>query len=230
MKKRSVLLNLLVFLICPLLLILIFTAISSLATRWYEYIPSALDGMIIFFSELAAYMLDITLFAILGAFLISVTQKRIGIAVLTGIIAVFQAGVLPILMYLVRSLFLFSVSDISVMAEYLTMDIITAESSLIKVLIGFIVCAAGLIFFKLTKRDAGFVRPYIVPGNISSVCAMIISASLVLSSIMMFVINGEYSIVSVVSLLIGIFVDIVIYFAFILGSYYEKHIFERIRC
>ena len=68
MKKSAVLFNVLGVFLFPFVIVLAFTSVSSLATLYYEFLPSWLDFAIKFFYDLASYTLDLAEFFALGAF------------------------------------------------------------------------------------------------------------------------------------------------------------------
>lgn len=224
MKKRAVLFNIFGLFLCPFLLVLIFTAISSLASMYYEYLPSWLDFMIVFFYDLASSVLQISIFFAIGAFAISLSEKKFLHAVIAVIIALFHAGLAPILQFFVRSLFLASITDAYIMQEYWTSDVVASMSGLLKTFIALIVCILTFLFFKLTKRDDDFSRPYIKPKSSVSVSALIIGMALIISSITLFLTDGEYIAENIFSLIIEIIINIATYFSVILGGYAEKRL------
>ena len=152
MKKSAVLFNVLGVFLFPFLLVLAFTSVSSLATLYYEFLPSWLDFAIKFFYDLASYTLDLAVFFALGAFCYALAQKNILSAVLVAVLGIINAGVLPIIQFFVRSLFFASSTEAYIMQEYWTNDVITSMTELLKFGIGALICIATWLFFKLSKR------------------------------------------------------------------------------
>lgn len=225
MKKSAVLFNVLGVFLFPFIIVLAFTSVSSLATLYYEFLPSWLDFAIKFFYDLASYTLDLSVFFALGAFCYAVTQKNILSALLAAAAGLINAGILPIVQFFVRSLFFASSTDAYIMQEYWTNDVMTSMSSLLKFGIGALICIAAWLFFKIARRADNFSRPYVKPNSVVSVSALIISAALTISALTIFATGGEYSPQNIIYLIFGIVFNAVVYFAFVFGGYMEKRSF-----
>jgi len=225
LKKSAVLFNVLGVFLFPFVIVLAFTSVSSLATLYYEFLPSWLDFAIKFFYDLASYTLDLAVFFALGAFCYALAQKNILSAVLVAVLGIINAGVLPIIQFFVRSLFFASSTEAYIMQEYWTNDVITSMTELLKFGIGALICIATRLFFKLSKRDDKFSHPYVKPNGVVSVSALIISAALTLSSLIIFATGGEYGVQNIIYLILSIVFNVVVYFALVFGGYMEKRSF-----
>lgn len=226
MKKNAVLYHVLGPFLCPLFFICMFTLISSLATANYEYLPKWLDGMSVFFYELAAYALDFTVFFLLGSFAFAVSQKKIFHSVFTGIAALFHAWLLPMIQFFIRSLVLTSSTEAEIMEEYWTVDVVTSMANTLKVFVGLLICVATFVFFNLTKRTSRFARPYIAPFGVPAVSGIIMSGALIVFAMLSFAFGGAYDSEVVIALLVEILISLAGYFVIILGAYSEKHFSE----
>ncbi len=227
MKKNAVLYHVLGLFLCPLFFISMFTLISSVATVNYEYLPESLDGMSVFFYELAAYALDFVLFFVLGAFAYALSQKKTVPAVLCGGIALFHSFLLPMIQFFVRSLFLASSTDADIMEDYFEIDVATSEVATLKAVAGILICAAVAIVFFARKKNSDFAKPYIAPVSMPSIAALIICGALIVYTIIFFTVIGEYDLSTVLRRLIEIAIYIATYFVMVLGSYTEKKFLPR---
>lgn len=111
------------------------------------------------------------------------------------------------------------------MQEYWTNDVITSMTELLKFGIGALICIATWLFFKLSKREDKFSHPYVKPNGVVSVSALIISAALTLSSLIIFATGGEYGVQNIIYLILSIVFNVVVYFALVFGGYMEKRSF-----
>lgn len=223
MKKRNILYHSVGLFALPVLIICVLTAISAFATRNYEYLPQELDFLSTLFFYAAAYLLDIVIFYCVGAFCYSACDKKAGYAAVCAVIALFHAGLLPMLMFFVRSIFLADITSSVIMEQYWTDDVYTSMANFVRtsaaVLIGFIV---ALIAF-LRNKENGFKKPYIAPNNSTTGAILAISAVYLLYTTLNFTFSGDYDFIS---LIMQIAFGAAGYFVMTLGAYMQKKNFE----
>ncbi len=222
MKKNAVLYHVFGSFLCPLFFISMFTLISALATSNYEYLPEWLDGMSVFFFDLASYVLDAVLFFMLGAFAFAISKKNVALSVVTAIITLFHAFALPLFQFVVRAAVLASTTDADILSQYLDFDLLTALSNGTKALIGLLICLATFAFFSATKRELDFNKPYIKLSNVPAVSAFIASAALIVFTTLSFVLSENYVASAWLMLAKEILFSAACYFIFILGAFCEK--------
>ena len=222
MKKNAVLYHVFGLFLCPIFLVCIFTIISSLATANFEYLPESLDFMNVFFNDIAGFVFDFSLFFLLGAFAFSLSEKRIFPSVFTGVAALFHGLLLPMLQFFFRSLILLSSAETEVIEAYWAYDVQSSIAGTLTVCLGLIICGATVAFFKLTKRESRFSRPYIAPFSVPAVAGIIISGGNILFSALSFALGREYGAAYIANLLTGIVVHCVFYFVIVLGAYCQK--------
>lgn len=227
MNKKAVLYHIFGLFLCPVFFVSMFTIIFSVATLNYEYLPAWLDGMSVFFYNLSAYAVDLAMFFAVGGFAFALSEKKVLPAVLCGVTAAFHAFVLPIIQFFVRSVFFVSIATADIMKEYLFQDFITAQAASAKAAIALIVCALTFVFFKVTKRESRFVRPYIAPFSVPSVAALIVGGALALFALVNFTFGGEYSGADFLALVVELAITAVNYIFIILGARAEKYFSEN---
>jgi hypothetical protein len=110
------------------------TAVSSFLTLNYEYLPPETDFLAGLLYELAYIALDISLCFCLGAFCYALYERKALPALITALITLFNAGIVPMIMFFVRSVFLASVSSQSIMEQYFSYDVFASEANLLKML------------------------------------------------------------------------------------------------
>ncbi len=230
MKKRAVLFYALSFFIIPTALVSIFTAISSLASVNYEYLPESLDFLITVFYDLAALAAMLASFFSLGASYIALAKKRLA-ALAPICAAIYNAVLLPLLQFPVRTLVFGNAVDISILQEYWTEDIYSSMTGAVKIFLGALVVALTALFFKLTKRKDIFERPFIAGRGVITLSSAIIAVSLMILASLMFTLGGEYASYNILSLIMELAADIMIYFASVFGAYTEHtHIITTENC
>lgn len=222
MKKNAVLYHVFGTFLCPLFFISMFTLISALATLNYEYLPEWLDGMSVFFFDLASYVLEAVLFFMLGAFALALSKKNVALSIVTAIITLFHAFALPLLQFTVRAAVLAPTTDADILSQYLDFDLLTSLSNGAKALIGLLICLATFAFFLATKRELTFEKPYIKLFSVPAVSALISSAALIVFTTLSFVLLENYSASAWIMLAKEILFYAVCYFIFILGAFCEK--------
>lgn len=223
MKKNSILYHIFGLFLFPAFCVSMFSVIYSVATLNYEYLPEWMDRMSVFFYNLAAYGCEFAMFFAIGGFAFAISEKHKLSALICAVAAVSHAFILPIVQFFVRAIFLVSAATEAIMQEYWLSDVIMSMSASIKAVLSIAVCALTLLFFKVTKRESRFERPYIAPFSVISVAAIIISGALIVFAISNFAFGGEYGWHNVRALLVEIVMTMVNYAFVIFGARAEKH-------
>lgn len=226
MKKNSILYHIFGLFLFPAFCVSMFSVIYSVATLSYEYLPEWMDGMSMFFYNLAAYGCEFAMFFVIGGFFYALSEKHKLPALICAIAAVSHAFILPLMQFFVRAIFLLSVSTEAIMQEYWLSDVIMSMSSSIKAILSVAVCALTLLYFKVTKRESRFERPYIAPFSVTSVAAIIVFGALIVFAIFNFALDGEYGWSNVRMLLVEIVMSVVNYAFVIFGARSEKHFLD----
>lgn len=227
MKKNSILYHIFGLFLFPAFCVSMFSVIYSVATLSYEYLPEWMDGMSMFFYNLAAYGCEFAMFFVIGGFFYALSEKHKLPALICAIAAVSHAFILPLMQFFVRAIFLLSVSTEAIMQEYWLSDVIMSMSSSIKAILSVAVCALTLLYFKVTKRESRFVRPYIAPFSVPSVAALIVGGALALFALVNFTFGGEYSGADFLALVVELAITAVNYIFIILGARAEKYFSEN---
>ena len=227
LKKNSILYHIFGLFLFPVFCVSMFSVVYSVATLNYEYLPEWMDGMSVFFYNLAAYCCDFAMFFAIGGFAYALSEKKTVPAVLCAVTALFHGFILPLLQFFVRAIFLISVSSEAILQEYWLSDVVMSMSATIKAVLALIVCALTLAFFKLTKRESRFVRPYIAPFSIPSVSAVIVIGALIVFALFNFALGGEYDVHTVRALIVEIIMSLVDCAFILLGARTQKHFIEN---
>ncbi len=223
MKKNSVLYHILGLFLFPVFCTSMFSVVYSVATLNYEYLPDWMDGLSVFFYNLSAYCCDFAMFFAIGGFAYAISEKKTVPSVLCAVTAIFHGFLLPLLQFFVRAIFLVSAATEAIMQEYWLSDVIMSMSSTVKAVIALIVCVLTFAFFKITKRESRFGRPYIAPFSIPSVAAIIITGALIVFALFNFALGGEYGAAMVRALIVEIVMTLVNYAFIFFGARAEKH-------
>lgn len=221
MKKNSVLYHTLGLFAVPALFICILTAIASFATRKYEYLPEELDFLSTLFYYAAIYLLDFLIFYCIGAFCYSVHSRKVLPSALCALITLFHAGLLPIVMFFVRSVFLADVTNSTFMEGYWTEDVYTSMANFTKASVFLVIGGAVSLVLFLMKKETVFEKPYVSPKSEPAIASLTMSLAYLLFAMFSFTFGGEYDIPSLIFQLIFTAAG---YFIIILGAYVQKKI------
>ncbi len=222
LKKKSVLYHIFGLFLVPALFVCILTAIASFATANYEYLPDGLDALGNVFFYLSTYALDLLIFFAIGAFCFALYERNAVSAVICAVIAFLHAGLLPMLMFFVRSIFLSAYSSADVMEQYWEYDVYSAMSNFTRVFIGMIIAFSVMIIYIIRKNKSEFKKPYVVPKSEPAMVSLVICAAYIIYSSLMFTLDGIYTAETFASLGMQVLFAVVGYFAVILGSYAQK--------
>ncbi len=222
LKKNSVLYHIFGLFLLPVLLVCVLTAIASFATANYEYLPDGLDALGDIFFYISTYALDFLIFFIIGAFCFALYERNALSAVICALISFFHAGLLPMLMFFVRSFFLSAYSSAAVMEEYWSYDVYSAMSNFTRVCLGMVIALAVMLIYVIRKNKSEFKKPYILPKSEPAMASLVIFAAYVIYSTLMFTLDGVYTAETFASLGLQVVFAVIGYFAVILGAYAQK--------
>ncbi len=206
----------------PALLVCVLTAIASFATANYEYLPAGLDALGNIFFYASTYALDLLIFFSVGAFCYALYERNVLSAIVSAVIALLHAGLLPMLMFFVRSIFLSAYSSADVMEEYWTYDVYSAMSNFTRVFTGIIIALAVMLIYIVRKNKSEFKKPYVAPKSEPALVSLVIAAVNIIYSSLVFTLDGVYNEETVFSLLMQAAFAIIGYFTVILGAYAQK--------
>ncbi|MBQ8403920.1 MAG: hypothetical protein IJX55_05800 [Clostridia bacterium] len=222
MKKNSVLYHIFGLFLLPTLLVCILTAIGSFATANYEYLPEGLDGLGNVFFYVSTYALDLLIFFIIGAFCFAVYERNVISAVICAVVALFHSGLLPMLMFFMRSLFLSAYSSADVMEQYWEYDVYSAMSNFTRVCVGIVIALAVMLIYIIRKNKNEFKKPYIVPKSEPAMASLVMCAGYIIYSSLIFTLDGVYTEETFASLGLQVAFAAIGYFVVILGAYAQK--------
>ena len=222
MKKNSVLYHIFGLFLVPVLLVCAFTAVSSLGYANYEYLPSSFERIGDVFFYISSYAAEILLFLCLGAFCFALYERNAVSAVVTAVISLFHAGLLPMCMFFMRSLFLSAYTSAEVMDEYWSYDVYSAMSNVTRICAGIIIALAVMIIFMLRNNRTEFKKPYITPKSEPTVATLAFFAATVIFSTLTFTFGGTYSHDEIIALIMQVIFAAVGYFLTVLGAYVQK--------
>ena len=222
LKKNSVLYHIFGLFLVPALLVCAFTAVSSLGYANYEYLPSSFERIGDVFFYISTYAVEILLFFCVGAFCFALYERNALSAVLCAVISLFHAGLLPMCMFFMRSLFLSAYTSAAVMDEYWSYDVYSAMSNSTRVGVGLAIALVVALVFTLRKNSTEFKKPYITPKSEPAVAAIAFFAATVIFSTLVFTLGGMYSHDEIIALITQIIFAAAGYFVVILGAYAQK--------
>lgn len=225
LKKQTVLYHLVWLWLVPFLLITLFTSISSYATLMYEYLPKPLDVILqVTFFDAASYLLEFVLFFCVGGFCLAVYNKKVFSSVACAAIALLHAGLLPMILFFVRSLFLSAISTAEEMNEYWNYDVFTAQSNFSRVLSALAIACVVAIIFNLSGKKDRFAKPYITFRNEPAVAAFVMACILEIFSVISFFLLGDYD---YIALAVQTLYAALGFFVIVLGAYSMKKNYEK---
>ena len=216
MNKKIVHYNLLWMLAVPTLAVCLFTAITSFLTLNYEYLPAETDFLAWLFYDLSYIALDAALCLCLGAFCFAIYEKKAASALVSALVLLFIAGMVPMIMFFVRSIFLASVSSAEIMEEYFTTDVYSSVANLVKMLASLVIALVVRAVFFFGKVEKPLCRPRFAPKSEPAICALVLTVANLLFITLSFTFAEEYDFVS---LAIQVAFAVAAYFVTILGVY-----------
>lgn len=220
LKKNAVLYHLLGLFLAPILLVCAFAAISAFATRKYEYMPGELDFIKDTFFYLASWLLDFSVFFCVGAFAFAVYSRKTGSAFVCACMTLFHAFLLPMIVFLVRSVFLADVCTSREMEEYWTNDVYTSQANTATAFAAMIIVVLVSVIYIVKHKSSAFEKPYVLPKSEPSVAVLAVSAVYIVFTTLAFTFGGEYDLGSLGVQVLFIAIE---YFVMIFGAYFQKN-------
>lgn len=219
MNKKIVVYNLWWLLALPLLVVCLLTAITSFLTLNYEYLPAETDFLSGFFYDLADAALSASLGLCLGAFCYALYKRRALFALISALVTLFNAALVPMIMFFVRSVFLASVTHTEIMEEYFSADVYLAVANLLKMLAGMVIALIVAAVFFFGKIEKPFVKPYFAPKSEPAISVLVITIANLLFITFSFTFGGEYEFIP---LLFQAVSAVVSYFVMVLGIFLSQ--------
>lgn len=216
MNKKIVVYNLWWLLALPVLVVCLFTAITSFLTLNYEYLPAETDFLGALFYDLTDVALNVALGFCLGAFCYALYKRRALFALVSALVTVFNAAFVPMVMFFVRAVFLASVTHTEIMEEYFSADVYLAVANLLKMLAGMLIVLIVSAVFFFGKIEKPFAKPFFAPKSEPAVCILAVSAANVIFVTLSFTFGMEYDFVALAFQLAS---AVISYFVMMLGVY-----------
>lgn len=216
MKKKTLIYYLWWLLAFPCIAVCLCTAIASFLTLNYEYLPKETDFLQELFYELGYSLLDISLCFCVGVFCYALYKRKALPALCAALISVFNAGIVPMLMFFVRSIFLASVSSSQIMEEYFSYDVFASEANLLRVLAWLVIALVVMAVFFFGNVKKPFAKPYFAPKSEPAISALVMAFAYLSFSVFAFALGGDYE---VIPLIMQVLASVVSYFAVVLGAY-----------
>lgn len=219
MNKKIVSFNLWWLLGLPLLAVCLLTAASSFLTLNYEYLPAETDFLSWVLYDASYIALDAALCLCLGAFCLAVYEKKSLFALTSALVTLFNAGLVPMIMFFVRSIFLASTTGSQIMEDYFSVDVYVSISNVLKMLAALIlvlIVRAVLFFF---KKELPLALPRFAPKSEPTVCALVMAAANLIFITLSFTFSEEYDFVS---LAMQTVFAVASYFVIALGTYFAE--------
>jgi hypothetical protein len=220
LKKNAVLYHLLGLFLAPIVLVCAFAAISAFATRKYEYMPGELDFIKDMFFYLASWLLDFSVFFCVGAFCYALYDRKVLSASVCAVITLFHAFLMPMIVFLVRSVFLADVCSSREMEQYWENDVLTSQANTATALTSMLVVLTVAVIYIVKRRRSAFEKPYVIPKSEPSVAALTVCAVYLIFTTFTFTFGGEYNFISLGMQILFIVIE---YFVMILGAYCQKN-------
>lgn len=216
MNKKTVFYMLWWLFALPTLVTCLCTAITSFLTLNYEYLPAETDFLSGIFYDLADASLSIGLGLCLGALCYALYKRKTLFALVTALITVAEAALVPMIMFFVRSVFLASVTPVGLMEEYFSADVYLSLANLMKMLAGVIIALVVTAVFFFGKIEKPFGKPYIAPKSEPAICALIMTLVNLVFITLTFTFAEEYDFLS---LAFQVIYAVIAYFVIVLGVY-----------
>jgi hypothetical protein len=130
-----------------------------------------------------------------------------------------NAGLVPMVMFFVRSIFLASTSNSGIMEEYFSHDVYVSISNVLKMAVGIllVLIVRAVIFF--AKKELPLARPRLLPKSEPTVCALVLTLANLIFITLSFTLSMEYDFASL-SIQVGF--ALASYFVIVLGTYFAE--------
>ena len=203
----------------PLLAVCLLTAAASFLTLNYEYLPAETDFLSWVLYDASYIALDAALCLCLGAFCYAVYEKKALYALVSALVTLVNAGLVPMVMFFVRSIFLASTSNSEIMEEYFSVDVYVSISNVLKIAVAIILVliVRAVIFF--SKKQLPLARPRFAPKSEPTISALVLTAANLIFITLSFTFSEEYDFVS---LAMQVAFAAASYFVVALGTYFAE--------
>lgn len=192
LNKKIAFYNLWWLLALPVLVVCLFTAVTSFLTLNYEYLPAETDFLAVLFYDLSYVALDAALCLCLGAFCYALYERKALAALVTALVTLFNAGLVPMIMFFVRSFFIASGSSSQIMEEYFSVDVYSAVANTLKMLAGILLALVVMAVYFFGKIEKPIVKPYLAPKSEPAVSALVLVLANVVFITLSFTFGEEY--------------------------------------
>ena len=219
LNKKIISLNLWWLLGLPLLAVCLLTAAASFLTLNYEYLPAEIDFLAWVLYDASYIALDASLCLCLGAFCYAVYEKKVFSALLSAAVTLVNAGLVPMVMFFVRSVFLASTSHTEIMEEYFSVDVYVSVSNVLKMVAAIILVLAVRAVLFFGKKELPFARPRLLPKSEPTVCALVLTLANLIFITLSFTFAGDYDFPSL-AMQVGF--AVASYFVVALGSCFAE--------
>ena len=198
MNKKITFYNLWWLFAFPTLITCLLTAVSSFLTLNYEYLPAEIDFLSGFLYELSYIALDVALGFCLGAFCYALYARKALPALVTALVTLFNAGIMPMIMFFVRSVFLASTSSSEIMERYFSYDVFASEANILKMASALVISLAVMAVYFFCKIKKPIAKPYFLPKSEPAFCALLLSFFYLVYSTVMFVLGEDYDFIPLI--------------------------------
>ncbi len=217
MNKKIVSFNLRWLLGLPLLAACLLTAAASFLTLNYEYLPAETDFLSWVLYDASYIVLDAALCLCLGAFCYAVYKKNALSALISALVTLVNAGLVPMVMFFVRSIFLASTSNSEIMEEYFSVDVYVSISNVLKMAVAIILVLIVRAVFFLIKKERPLARPLFAPKSEPLFSALVLTAANLIFITLSFTFSEDYDFIS---LAIQVVFAVASYFVIGAGTYF----------
>lgn len=193
----------------------LFCIIFCLIQKNYYYLPYSLDFVVQLSYDAMYLFLFASLFFSVGVTVYTALFCRTGDFIGASITGLLSSMIIPIIMYLIRLMFLGSESSASTMEEYFYSDSLCAIENGARFLLALIIIIAVKLFYAKKKTEPVFQKPYLLPNSAVQLSLVIFYASWFIAAIISFLVSETHE---VGSLLYEAALAVAGYFLSVLGA------------
>lgn len=169
-----------------------FNIIFCLLQKNYYYVPYGLDFMIQLSYDAMYLFLFASLFFSTGTLVYSIAFCRAKDAVGTALTGILSMITIPLLMYLIRMIFLSGEASDATMESYFYSDSLCAIENASRYLVALIVAAAVRAFYFIKKETPEFKKPYFLPSGAAQLALLIFYISWLIIALISFIISETH--------------------------------------
>ena len=216
MNKKTVFYNLWWLMAFPALAVCLLAAVASFLTLNYEYLPAETDFLAVLFYELSYIVLDMSLCVNIGAFCYALYKRKALPALITAAVTLLNAGIVPMAVFFVRSIFLASTSSAGIMEQYFSVDVYVSVANLLKMAAFVLIALVVMAVYFFGKIEKPIAKPRFAPKSEPTVSALTMTVVYLIYSTLVFTFSGEYDFIS---LGMQIIFSVISYFVTVVGIY-----------